>query len=126
MKKLLFMLALLALFIVACQAAPVPPVAESPKEIAAPETPAVAPPTTPPIIETAPADCKTDCIDSCTANTDKVCGQGTDWYGCLDNCDGLLRPEGCKAVCSTESYQECSPVFRGECKQECGKKCPIA
>ncbi len=123
MKKLLV---LLALFVMACQPV-VQPVNEAPKEIPAPETPVTPPgipPSTPPVIA-APADCKTGCIDSCTANTDKVCGKGTDYYGCLENCNGYLRTEGCKAVCSTESYPECSIVFKGECKQECIKKCPL-
>ncbi len=132
MKKILIV-GLLSIILAACQPT-TPPVVETPMTVPpetptapAPETPLVTTPTptTPSASETpiTSETCVPDCTDACAMNSNKVCGQGTNYYDCVENCGTFLRPEGCKASCNTEATKECEIVFRSECKRDCTKSC---
>jgi hypothetical protein len=130
MKKLLL---LLTLFLMAC-AVEQQTVVEAPTELPqTAETPATTESPTQPSTSTSSQTststevsataCYDDCLPDCQAQATEVCGQGTDWYGCLDNCYGKLHDEGCKASCNAEATEECEIIFKSECKRYCKKQC---
>lgn len=125
---------LLVVFLVACSAPQA--IVESPAGVVPPETPVTTPSTSAPSVpvtnvtstpSTYALTCGDSCIDKCSANAPKVCGEGNvevDYITCVPKCDGFLREQGCKGSCAAENSIECRLIFESQCKRECRDLCP--